>query len=93
MWLKGKRHPNHALQEVYNECEGEWVRHVLLNVYGATNPELRQFEWGISIHLTSHYTILNEDTTQNIRFHLEYDIMKQVIDLVDSLMGVSYGVD
>ena len=87
MWLRGKRHPNHPLQEAYDAHPDNLLQHVLLNVYGHSNAELRSFEWELSICLHSSYTVLNSDTTVNVKYHLEWEDMRDTIDLVNQLMN------
>jgi len=87
MWLSGHRHPNQPLQEVYDTQPDNLIRHVLLNVYGHTNTQLRNFEWGVSIALHSNYTVLNSDTTSIVKHHLDWEDTKSVLELVDELMN------
>jgi len=87
MWLSGHRHPNKPLQEAYDAQPDNLIRHVLLNVYGHTNTQLRNFEWGLSIALHSSYTVLNSDTTSIVKHHLDWEDTKSVLDLIDQLMN------
>lgn len=87
MWLRGKRHPNTALQEAYDAQPDKLLQHVLLNVYGHSNTELRNFEWGLSVALHSSYTVLNSDTTSIVKYHLEWETTKEVLELIDQLMN------
>ncbi len=84
--LKGRRHPNSALQAAFDESDGQYTIHALALVYGATKTELMNYEWSLSIRLHSEYTVLSDDPTKSVKHYLEPEDEETVIAIVNKLM-------